>query len=79
MGKFLPARLKKAREDAGLIKEGFARSLVFASAFVSLPESGEHTCCLFRAPALNLSPKTRDDLERFNRHVVPPWIGKYYP
>ena len=46
MGKFLPARLKKAREDAGLTQEAFAQSLGLSSEFISLLESGK------RAPSL---------------------------
>ncbi|HOW86233.1 MAG TPA: helix-turn-helix domain-containing protein [Candidatus Aminicenantes bacterium] len=46
MGQFLPARLKKAREDAGLTQESFARSLGLSSEFISLLEAGK------RAPSL---------------------------
>ncbi len=46
MGNFLPARLKKAREDAGLTQEAFAQSLGLSSEFISLLESGK------RAPSL---------------------------
>jgi len=46
MGNFLPERLKKAREDAGLTQEAFAQSLGLSSEFISLLESGK------RAPSL---------------------------
>jgi Zn-dependent peptidase ImmA (M78 family) len=47
MGNFIPARLKKAREDAGLTQEAFARALGLSSEFISLLEAGK------RAPSLN--------------------------
>ena len=47
MGNFIPSRLKKAREDAGLTQEGFARSLGLSSEFISLLEAGK------RAPSLD--------------------------
>jgi len=47
MGTFIPTRLKKAREDAGLTQEAFARSLGLSSEFISLLEAGK------RAPSLN--------------------------
>ena len=46
MGTFLPARLKKAREQMGLTQEAFARSLSVSSEFISLLEAGK------RAPSL---------------------------
>lgn len=67
MGNFLPARLKKAREDAGLTQEAFARSLGLSSEFISLLESGKRTpsldtlariaARLNREPAFFLSEK----------------------
>ena len=47
MGTFIPARLKKAREDMGLTQEGFARILGLSSEFISLLEAGK------RAPSLD--------------------------
>ena len=97
MGKFLPARLKKAREDAGLTQESFARAVGLSSEFISLLEAGKRAPSLdtlsriaayfnkdpsfflgekdpafkvlFRAPALDLSPQIRDELESFKRYV----------
>lgn len=43
MGTFIPARLKKAREDAGLTQQAFARSLSLSSEFISLLESGKRS------------------------------------
>jgi Zn-dependent peptidase ImmA (M78 family) len=47
MGNFIPARLKKAREEMGLTQEAFARALGLSSEFISLLEAGK------RAPSLN--------------------------
>jgi transcriptional regulator with XRE-family HTH domain len=47
MGKFLPTRLRRAREDAGLTQESFARAVGLSSEFISLLESGK------RAPSLD--------------------------
>jgi Zn-dependent peptidase ImmA (M78 family) len=47
MGTFIPARLKRAREEMGLTQEGFARALGLSSEFISLLEAGK------RAPSLN--------------------------
>ena len=47
MGSFIPARLKKAREEMGLTQEAFARALGLSSEFISLLEAGK------RAPSLN--------------------------
>lgn len=97
MGNFLSERLKKAREDADLTQEGFARSLGLSSEFISLLEAGKRAPSLdtlsrisayfhkdpsfflgereptfkvlFRAPAVDLSPKARLELERFRRYV----------
>lgn len=55
MGQFLPGKLKKAREEAGLTQEGFARALGLSSEFISLLESGK------RAPSL-------DTLSRISAH-----------
>ena len=46
MGTFIPARLKKAREEKGLTQEAFARAIGLSSEFISLLESGK------RAPSL---------------------------
>jgi transcriptional regulator with XRE-family HTH domain len=88
MGKLLPARLKKAREDAGLTQESFARALGLSSEFISLLEAGKRAPSLdtlsriaayfnkepafkvlFRAPAIDLSPQVRVELERFKRYA----------
>jgi Zn-dependent peptidase ImmA (M78 family) len=58
MGKFLPARLKKAREDAGLTQEAFAHSLGLSSEFISLLESGK------RAPSLDTLSRIASRLNR---------------
>jgi Zn-dependent peptidase ImmA (M78 family) len=47
MGNFIPARLKKAREEMGLTQEAFARSVGLSSEFISLLEAGK------RAPSLD--------------------------
>ncbi|MBE3143753.1 MAG: ImmA/IrrE family metallo-endopeptidase [Planctomycetes bacterium] len=47
MGNFIPARLKKAREEMGLTQEAFARAVGLSSEFISLLEAGK------RAPSLN--------------------------
>ncbi len=47
MGKFISERLRKAREDAGMTQESFARSIGLSSEFISLLESGK------RAPSLD--------------------------
>jgi Zn-dependent peptidase ImmA (M78 family) len=46
MGNFIPARLKKAREEMGLTQEAFARAVGLSSEFISLLEAGK------RAPSL---------------------------
>jgi transcriptional regulator with XRE-family HTH domain len=58
MGKFLPSRLKKAREDAGLTQEAFAHSLGLSSEFISLLESGK------RAPSLDTLSRIASRLNR---------------
>jgi len=58
MGTFIPAHLKKAREDTGLTQEGFARSLGLSSEFISLLESGK------RAPSLDTLARLAAALNR---------------
>lgn len=58
MGNFLPSRLKKAREDAGLTQEAFAHSLGLSSEFISLLESGK------RAPSLDTLVRIASRLNR---------------
>ena len=58
MGNFLPSRLKKAREDAGLTQEAFAHSLGLSSEFISLLESGK------RAPSLDTLSRIASRLNR---------------
>lgn len=41
MGRIIAERLKKAREEAGLTQEAFARSLALSPEFISLLESGK--------------------------------------
>jgi Zn-dependent peptidase ImmA (M78 family) len=43
MGNFIPARLKKAREEMGLTQEAFARAVGLSSEFISLLEAGKRT------------------------------------
>ena len=43
MGNFIPARLKKAREEMGLTQQAFARAVGLSSEFISLLEAGKRT------------------------------------
>jgi len=47
MGNFIPARLKKAREEMGLTQQAFARAVGLSSEFISLLEAGK------RVPSLD--------------------------